>query len=483
MKRKSVLDSFKDKKFRYGGYAALIVAVVIVVIVVLNLLVDLLPWKADLTSEKFYSLSDQTTKVIDNLDDDVTIYGLAQPGRENLRIDEILRRYQTSSRLVTLEYIDPYRNPAFPKKYELEGRTPGENSLIVVSGDKFKVIEPFDMYNYSYNPDNPFESQPQSLKVEEVLTGAILYVTAKEDPVIYQLVGHQEFALPAQLSEQIEDENYAVKQLNLLVEEKVPDDATILLVLSPKFDLTEGEVAKLREFLFDRRGSGFFLLDIVLEEQPNLDGLLKSYGVEIKRALIYEGDAGRHIPQYSYGLVPEMPFHIITSSLRTNDLLVLAPLSQAIEELEIKRRTIEVEPLLTTSEKAWGKVQLESRVELKRPGDLDGPFDLAVAITDTGEREQGEARTVVTGSSFLLYPDRALGVPLQGPGNFDFFLNSLNWLRGQEELISIRPKSLFTTRLTQMSQLKLNLFFGLVMLIPVLAFVAGLVFWLRRRHL
>ena len=86
-----IFKSFKDKKFKYGGYATLMVAVVIAVLAAINILVDQLPWKADLTKEKIYSLSEQTYSILDSLEKDVMIYALYEVGRENPTVDEILK--------------------------------------------------------------------------------------------------------------------------------------------------------------------------------------------------------------------------------------------------------------------------------------------------------------------------------------------------------------------------------------------------------
>jgi ABC-type uncharacterized transport system involved in gliding motility auxiliary subunit len=144
---------------------------------------------------------------------------------------------------------------------------------------------------------------------------------------------------------------------------------------------------------------------------------------------------------------------------------------------------VSVEPLLVTSRKAWGKVDLEDPSLEPSATDLRGPFNVAVAVTDRGESEAPESRIVVTASSFFLYPEQAIGIPLRGPGNADLFYNAVSWLHGREETISIRAKSLLEFPL-RMNQLQFYLFSAVsVILIPLAAFLTGLVIWLRRRHL
>jgi ABC-type uncharacterized transport system involved in gliding motility auxiliary subunit len=479
------LESFKDKKFKYGGYATLMVAIVLAILVGGNLLVDLVPLKADLTKEKLYSLSEQTFKILDNLEQEVEIFVLSQIGKENPLVHEILKKYEKRSGKIKLSQVDPYRNPAFAKQYEEEeGRTPGEHSVIVKSGKKFKSISPWDMYNYRQtDPNNPFAQEASSSKMEQVLTGALLYVTSEKNPTIYVLQGHRETGLPYEMRAQLENENYTIGDLNLLVLEKIPDDADILLIISPKTDINESEEKKIREFLFERGGSAFFMLDLRPGEFPILYRLLASYGTKINPVLVIERADNRFIPQAPYALVPEMPSHSITSALSTNDLLVLFPVTQAVEELEIKKRNIKIEPLLVSSDRSFGKVDIASDNKEQTLSDPDGPFNLAVAITDEGEREGQGSKAIVAASSFFLYPEEVLPVRLSQPGNYDFLFNSLNWLQGKEELISISPKSLTVFSL-RMNQLQFFLYAGItVILIPLLILGSGLVIWLRRRHL
>jgi len=478
----NLFDSFQSKKFKHGGYAALLVAVVLAVLVAVNLLVDLVPFRADLTKEKIYSLSEQTYNVLDNLEQEVDIYLLAEAGNETPTTETILQRYAARTDKLRLDSVDPLRNPGFAKQFEEEGNRPVVGSVIVTSGDRSRVISPYDMVNYRQaDPNNPFSQQASSLKAEQVLTGAILYVTGAKQPVVYTLKGHRENGLPFDIRQAMENENYVINDLTLLTQDRVPDDADILAVISPKVDITEDEEEKIRDFLFRRSGSAFFMMDIQNEEFPNLADLIAGYGLDIERMIIFERDANHHVPKLPFALVPRMEDHTVTSGLESEDLLVLFPFSQAVREREIKRRSIEIEPLLTSTEKSYGKIDINTDNQEQTPQDPDGPFNLAVAVTDEGEDR--ESRAVVTASSFFLNPEAVLNLRLTQPGNIDFYMNCLSWLQDQEELISIRPKNLLAMSL-RLTQVQFYLFAGItVVLIPLTILGAGLIVWLRRRHL
>ena len=476
-RRKNIMNSFKDKKFKYGGYATLLTAFVLAILVVVNLVVGQIPYRLDLTENRMFSLSDQTEKVLENLDQEIRIIGLYQTGRENPMFDEILQRYRRLNKNISITYVDPVKNPTFSTKYTKDGNNLREGSYIVESDERFKIIDYYDLFNL--RSDQYGNTHAESLALEQRVTNAIQYVIADKLPVIYTLEGHMEQALPVQLRQQIELENYEVKTLSLLTEENVPEDATILMVIAPQRDITPEEEEKIREFLANR-GRAIFMMDIVDNEMPNFDSLLKSYGVALNKALVIEGDRNNYFQNPAW-IVPNMESHDIISPMRSSKMQVLAIGAQGVEILEEKKRSIEVNPLLVTSDNAWGRTDLTSTTVEKEEGDLDGPFNIAVAIADKewdekkGEYE--ETKLVVVGDAEFLNPQFA------SIGNSDFVLNSLNWLQDEQEIIAIRPKSLTSKYLTITAFQKLVIAGVAVILIPLIILGAGFVMWLRRRHL
>ena len=191
----SIRNSFINKKFKYGCYATLMTAVVIAIVIVIILVVDQINWKADLTQNQMFSLSEQTYNVPDNLEQDIKIIGLYETGKEERVVTEIIDRYLARSKRITYTTIDPERYPQLVAKYEKDGQSLSTGSLIVESGDRYKIINRYDLVNYSFS-NTSGQFQAQSLAAEQRLTGAILYVTAEDLPVVYLLEGHGEDSLP-----------------------------------------------------------------------------------------------------------------------------------------------------------------------------------------------------------------------------------------------------------------------------------------------
>lgn len=113
----------------------------------------------------------------------------------------------------------------------------------------------------------------------------------------------------------------------------------------------------------------------------------------------------------------------------------------------------------------------------KEEGDIDGPFALAVAVTETLD-DGGEAELIWVSSAYLL--DDATNQGVSG-GNEDFFLNCLNWLCGSESGISIHAKSIGNEYLTITSGASSMLTALVVVIIPAAFLAFGIVVWYRRK--
>jgi ABC-type uncharacterized transport system involved in gliding motility auxiliary subunit len=132
----------------------------------------------------------------------------------------------------------------------------------------------------------------------------------------------------------------------------------------------------------------------------------------------------------------------------------------------------DVTPLVMTGPTALKKTDLKSAAA--PPANTP---QAAQTIAMAGKlREGGKGRFVVVGSSSWISNGG-----LQLSGNRDFFLNVVNWLSADEDLISIRPKDPEDRRLNMNQRQSSLMFFGSVIGIPLLMFLAGFSVWWRRR--
>ena len=104
-----IKESFQTRKFKSGTYSVGIVSIAVVIVVVINLLVNALPaniTKHDLSYNQLYSLSSVTEEFVKGLNEDVTIYVMAQIGTEDETVMEMLDNYKALSSHIKVETVD-----------------------------------------------------------------------------------------------------------------------------------------------------------------------------------------------------------------------------------------------------------------------------------------------------------------------------------------------------------------------------------------
>jgi len=464
-----------SKKMRYGTNATILTVVFVAILIVINLIVGTLvqkfTLKMDLTKNKMFEFSQQTLDVLQQLNQPVNIYALYQQGQEDIVIKEILNRYAAKSNQIKIDFVDPVKNPTFANKYNKDGSSISTGSIIFESGDKFKVIKSYDLVDYSYQTQSA-----SSLKAEQQFTSALIYLTSDKIPTVYMTQGHGESDLYGAKT-LLEKENYKVENISLVTTD-IPEDAGLIVVSSPQRDFGSEEIEKLDAY-FDKGGSAMFLFDPGNVDLPKLEAYIKEWGMELQKDIIIEGDQN-HFLQYRTYLLPDIQSHGITSRFVSNKVFMLIPGARSIDILFEEQSGVKVSSLLKSTDKSWGKVNLETQTIEKQPEDSEGPLNIAVVATKPVKEGEKEAKLFVAGSSQFL-DNSFLNAP--NFANSDFFMNTVNWLQNKEESITIRPKSLTTERLA-ISQSQALIYSAIVVIvIPLLVFVMGTVVWLRRKHL
>lgn len=473
----SLKEMFSNKRVRYGSFASVMTLAVIAIIVVLNLIVSQLEIKFDLTKDKMFSLSEQTQNIVSALDKEVNIYPIYTKGYENTQFMEMLDKYKSLSNKIKIEAKDPNLNPAFIKKYTENNETISSGSIIVESGDRFKVLTPYDLVDYQFNAQI-YDYQATGIALEPKVTGAIQYVTTDDLPIIYLLEGHSEPSLNESALTSLTNENYTVRSLNILTAGKIPEDTDMLLINPPARDYSQEEVDIVNEYL-TKGGKAIFNLALYSTPLPNYEKVLANYGVRPQNMLILEGDRNNSLPGNPLYLIPNLDSHEIINPISDDKMLVILPVTQAIEELAQKNDSTKITPLLTTSKSSYAKRNINSQTVEKEADDIDGPFNLAVLIEDSwfNDSESYQSKIIVISSTNLL--DFNAGIPT---ANMDFFMNSVNYLVDRQDSVAIRSKSLAMERLTLTANQGLILSAVSVIVIPAIIIVIGVVIWLRRRN-
>lgn len=478
---KSVLARMNTRTFRVGGYSVAATAIVIAIAVFANIFINALPagWtQFDTTSSQLYSLSEQTRTILEGLDTDITVYWIVQSGKEDETLGTLLDRYAALSSRITVEKRDPDVYPTFIQKYVTGGIY--NNSLIVESAGRFTYVSYEDIYEYDYGDDYFYTGNAEvSFGGEGALTGAISYVVSESLPKMYVLTGHGEKSMSASFQSAVEKQNIEMSTLSLLTVEGVPEDAGCILIYGPESDISGTEKDAILGYLQDG-GNMILITDPPQEgkERPNLDALMEYYGVTAEAGIVVEGDQNNFVFPSQLNLLPNYGSHAITQPLKENGYYMCLPISQGLTAGDPPRDTVSVTELLTTSDSAYSKASGYSmQTYEKETGDIDGPFALAVAVTETLGEER-ESHIVWVSSSYLL--DDQTNLQISG-GNQDFFLNCINWMCGQESGISIHAKSMSYEYLTISSGTSSLLTLLMIGVLPIGYLAAGIVIWIRRK--
>ena len=436
----------------------------------------------DMTGSGRYSLAPQTAQVLANLDEDVHILAFF-PGGNHDPLKELLTEYGALSGRLKYEFVDPDRQNYLAKQYDigsgsygafrnpLSGETVRYGTVIVSLGDRVERIE----------------KGPGEEIQEQDVTNAIIKAGRTEAKKVYFLSGHGEKSPEnsdksgySLAKKAMESQGYTVEDVNLAEKGMVPEDAGVLVIAGLQNEPFSQELEFIETFL-GAGGGALFMMDP--PPSPALSGFFSGWGVLIDDNIVLDvSGAGRLMgTSESMPLVLRYENHPITERFSSMSFF---PLTRSIRPVEEIPENIDVQPLFYSSEQSWGETDLKSASASFDPGrDLEGPLSLAVAVTretpaPDDEKTAPAARIVVTGTSNFAIDAY---FPVQGNGNL--FLNMINWLAQDEDLISIRPKTQDDRRieLSQGQMVMVRIF--TMYLLPAAAVVIGIAVVVRRRRM
>lgn len=475
MKKFKLTSSANGKVFRSGVYSTAILAAAIVLAVLLNLLVGALPKKYtefDLSEAKMYTLGDSSKKLVQSLDQDVTVYYLCETGSEDAILTKLLDHYADESSHFRWEQKDPAIYPTFAAQYGASDVSTG--SLIVVSGENNVVLDAADLYEYDYSDYYTTGSANVTFGGEKQITSAIYKLTAAEETYAYYTTNHGEQALTSSLTEALEAQNITAQPLDLLTS-TIPDDCDLLIINDPTSDFASDglvdEISQLQTYL--ENGGRVLLTTNGYDETPNLDAVMAQFGLAREAGLVVEGDSSHALYGYPYSLFPDYGTTDESTALDgvNRSTHVMLSVAQGITVTETDGVT--AESLLNTSEDAYSKLNFDtSSTTAKEDGDTDGPFSLAVW-----------ARNETTGAEVIW-----IGCPNMDneqlyqsiPGNLTFLQGCAASMVGQDILID--TKALEASPITIPASTATTLGLVFVFVLPAAVLIAGAVVVLLRRR-
>lgn len=456
---KKIKEMFKSPQSRYGTYSIIMTAVVIAIVILVNMIAGQLPDRVkniDLSGNALYEITKTSKELLKDLDKEVQFHVLAEKSSVDERIQTFVETYAALSKKIKVDWVDPVLHPASVTQYEAQ-----ENSIVVECPDtNRKTVIPFtDIIVYdemSYYTTGVM--QEKEFDGEGQLTSAVHYVTSDTPKTIYRTTGHGEATFSTTITDLMEKANFTIAELNLMMDNQIPEDCNLLVLYAPTSDLTADEKTVITDYL-GNGGKVLFLMGDTKNETPNLDALMKSYGME--KVDGYIADTTRCYQGNPYYVFPEITASgEMAEHLSSNMVLLVQPFGFQLTDPE--RDTITVDSFMETSADGYAVTE---------ETETQGTYTLgAIAVED-------ESRFTVISTASMI--DANVTDSFSTLENTTLFMNAVTSNFDDVENLSIEAKSLATTFNTMQHTGLLGL--AAVIGVPVLIVVVGLMTWSKRR--
>ncbi|MBM4242575.1 MAG: hypothetical protein FJ148_02015 [Deltaproteobacteria bacterium] len=464
-----LLRSFRDlgallsaRSTRYGANMVVYSLLFVALLVAVNWFGARYNKRWDVSESGVFSVSPQAQSVLATLTQDVEMQAFLEGGHDP-EIESLFDSLTYASPRVKTTLIDPDKQPELAEKYG---------------------VRSYRTVRVAYGENATTVSQPS----EESLTNALIKVTKQTSQTVCFVEGEGEPDIDDQQNafgfagakEALTGENYQTRKLVLLQEATVPDDCNIVVVAAPQRALLPPPIDALSAFL-RKGGRAIFMLPP--REGDELAPLLAEFGVKLgKDAVVDQVVRLFQGPQLGLNpIVNSYGAHPITKDIKERTVF---PLTRSVDVGQAKPG-LTVVSLAKTSQSSWAETDLttlfDAQSAVLEESDVKGPVSIAVAVAADLKQlgmGEGEARLVVFGTAAF-----ADNKNIHTLYNRDLFLNSVGWLTSQEELLSIRPRTVRASRVEFSEEQATAIFYLSVLVIPELLMIVGLVIWWRRSTL
>ena len=481
-----LVGTFRQRRVMTGTNTLVFAALIFGCLILLNYMaVRHRVFRYDATENKVYSLSEQTRKVVGALNADLHLVAFFSPDHFGQReVRDRLNEYAALSPRVKLEVYDPMTR--VDKVRELGVTSDG--TIIVKADDRTETVFGGD---------------------EERLTSAILAVTTGERTKIYWLTGHGEYDptdygpdSATNIKRTLESQQYEVETLALITERepRIPHDCAVLVIAGAQHPLQKKEMDAIKKYV-DQGGKLFLALSNT-PNAPDFSEILSPRGVTPLAGKVMDPNAGHNAGSPSIPAVLRPEDHETTRRLQG----IVLPMARALRVDEGPepppsypgappppgKKAVE---LLKTSADAYLVTLDESgRPTEQRVEGETAPLVMAAAIDEAKkdkpppppgmppepeEEATGTRIVVIADAEFMT--DRLIEMARVW-ANAALALNAINWLVGEEKLISIPPREQETPFLTMVSAQKAIAAVISLFIVPGLVILAGGIMWWRRRR-
>src|SRR5580658_2118619 len=389
----NIRDYFSKRSSQLGTNTSILTLGVVAILVVVNYLGQEHHKRFDVTSEKLYTLSDQTKKIVQGLKKDVTIIRFGKTPDQGL--DDLMAEYKNLSPHIKFQNVDPQEKPEIAKEY---GAT-HMGDIVAASGDRKEHIEP------------GMAGQPS----EQDITSTIMKITRDKVKMVCFVTGHGEKSLAdnegagySAVDQGLKREGFNTNSVNLVSSGSVPSDCDVLVIAGPTKALFPQETEMVSKYL-DDGGKALIEEDPISEksqQNPNLESIYQAWNINVGTNVVVDvSGVGRYL-----GTGPAAPVVIdfgdspITKNLKGG--MTFFPLARTVSIADKNKTEALDTELLKTSARSFTIPNLDQKeVKCDPKTDTAGPLSLGVAANRASVGKEG--RLVVIGNSnFAANQDR-----------------------------------------------------------------------------
>ena len=484
-----------NKATRVGTWTVAMTLIVLAVLVVVNLLVGALPssWtRLDTTDQGLYTISATSEKFIKSVDCNVNIYVLSEGGSMSGTLQTFLERYTAFNSRIRVKVIDPVADPTFLDNYP---EIASSGNYIIVESDKRHTVVDVTALEYYYvegygQMDTAtyaeLTADAQTVAMiqqyygidmnsatlyfagEQALTSAIEYVSMKNMPHIYMLAGNGEAALSNTLKEMFDLALLEYETLTMQAGDKVPEDASCLVINAPSYDLPESVAQEIRAFL----ANGGNLMLVTTPDNvsmPNLMSLVADFGATpTTGGMLYEGNANKYVKE-PYILKPTINSQHDVTYAASSKYTIVMPRAHGI----LLNETLPTGVSATT---------LFSATDAYAVAEDGSEIDFGAVATGVALQNSSNGSKVVWFASLDAFTDGAYSS--YGPGATYYYAIAASWendaYTSSLGAIGALDMTEQPMNVSALAMLIWSIIFILV--IPLCFIIAGVVVWIIRRR-
>jgi gliding-associated putative ABC transporter substrate-binding component GldG len=528
----------RSKKQQISIYGLTTALLVVGVVLLANLVSSNWFTRLDLTQGRIYSLSDASKKIVGGLQDDFLVKAyftkdLPAPYNSNAKyVQDLLADYRTYGKgNFKYQFVDPGDDAKLEEEAQKYRIPPVQ--VQVVEQDQFQAKKVFMGLVFLYKDKQevlPVVENTAGLEYDITSNIKKLASDATGLPTIGFLTGHDEAGMEQlQTVQQVFSKQYSMRPVTVANGARVPDDIQVVVIASPRRDLSQWERYAVDQFLM-RGGKVAFLIDKVdvnLQYQQayplrlSMDDWMQNYGFKINDNLVGDlQNAGVLTISQQEGffrMMSQVPFPFIPSlrsfdktNVMVKDLERVAPyFTSSVDTSAARAKGLKAEALILTSPKTmlqertynvnplqrWTAEQFDKGQQVVAAV-ITGSFSSAFAgqpvpaASDTGHVAQVDLSVARLEKSpegrIFVMGDGEFFVDQKGGGDRDnllFFQNLMDWLSQDEALISIRSREVTDRPLKTVGEpTKRFVKYANMLGSPLLVVLFGLAVWQARKR-